>query len=187
MKKARRLVSPSQLIADAVQPPGVKSARRVAYRAMNPLQGLEGLAGDALVKGRRRSKAHRPPSTRRQGVPTTNHPTGRDYMQVRMVNEATRQVKQRKVGFSWTTLFFGFFPALFRSDWKWALIQAVIAFFTLGFSHIVFAFIYNKIHMYDLIAEGYKPMDEFSYNVLVGKGFFIPDNLELRAWTPGGA
>ncbi len=108
-------------------------------------------------------------------------------MQVRMVNETTRQVKQRKVGYSWTTLFFGFFPALFRSDWKWGLIQAVVGFVTFGFSHIVFSFLYNKIHMNDLVAEGYKPMDEFSYNVLVGKGFFIPDTVELTACTPQAA
>jgi phosphomevalonate kinase len=101
-----------------------------------------------------------------------------------MVNETTRQVKERKVGFSWTTFFWGFWVALFRSDWKWALIQFAIGVVTFSLSNLVFAFIYNKINMNDLIAEGYKPMDEFSYNVLVGKGFFIPDTVELTAWTP---
>jgi hypothetical protein len=108
-------------------------------------------------------------------------------MQVNMVNPTTRQAKQRKLGFSWTTLFFGFFPALFRSDWKWGLIMFVLQLVTLGLSSIVFAFIYNKIHLNDLIEQGYKPMDEFSYNALASRGLIVPADRELTAWTPEGA
>jgi hypothetical protein len=108
-------------------------------------------------------------------------------MQVNMVNPTTRHVKQRKLGFSWTTFFFGFFPALFRSDWKWGLIQFAIQLFTFGLSAWVFAFIYNKIHLNDLIEQGYKPMDEFSYNALQSKGLIIPAERELTAWTPQSA
>ncbi|GMX66654.1 hypothetical protein Elgi_59260 [Paenibacillus elgii] len=66
-------------------------------------------------------------------------------------------VKERKVGFSWTTLFFGFFPVLFRGDWKWAIIQFVAAGCTL--------------HINDLLKNGYEPSDENSRTVLVSKGF----------------
>jgi hypothetical protein len=59
VKKARRLISPTQVVADAVQPRAVKRARRVVYRTVNPLEGVEGLAGDAVVKGRRRPKPKR--------------------------------------------------------------------------------------------------------------------------------
>lgn len=59
LKKARRLVSPTQLIADAVQPKAVKQARRVAYRSLNPIEGLEGLAGDAALKARCKRKPSR--------------------------------------------------------------------------------------------------------------------------------
>jgi hypothetical protein len=84
-------------------------------------------------------------------------------------------VKQRKVGFSWTTFFFGFFPAIFRGDWKWAIIQFIAACITFGVSSIVFCFIYNKLHINDLLEKGYAPSDENSRMVLVAKGF-VADN-----------
>lgn len=40
-------------------------------------------------------------------------------------------VKQVKVGFSWTTFFFGFFVPLFRGDIKWFLIMLLTQSFLL--------------------------------------------------------
>ncbi|MTH54689.1 DUF2628 domain-containing protein [Bacillus mangrovi] len=82
--------------------------------------------------------------------------------------------KEVKVGFSWTTFFFGFLPALFRGDLKWALImflaEAVIGSFTFGIgawvTAIVFSFIYNKIYIKELIEKGYQPADEQARAVL---------------------
>lgn len=76
--------------------------------------------------------------------------------------------KEVKVGFSWTTFFFGFFPALFRGDLKWAAIMFIISLLIGGFtagigalvSGIVFSFIYNKIYIKELIEKGYQPADE---------------------------
>ncbi len=65
-------------------------------------------------------------------------------------------VKEAPVGFSWTTFFFGFFPALIRGDWLWALIICAATFVTFGLSGIVFAFIYNRIYIQGLLKQGFK-------------------------------
>ncbi|AKG36750.1 hypothetical protein [Paenibacillus durus] len=82
--------------------------------------------------------------------------------------------KEVKVGFSWTTFFFGFLPALFRGDLKWAIIlliiESVMGSFTLGVgavvTGIVFSFVYNKIYIKELIEKGYRPADDHSRAVL---------------------
>jgi hypothetical protein len=80
-------------------------------------------------------------------------------------------VKQAKVGFSWTTFFFGCFPSLFRGDWKWFIIQLVVGSITFGVSNLVFCFIYNKLYINDMLEKGYSAGDENSRMVLVSKGF----------------
>ena len=90
-------------------------------------------------------------------------------MQVRLRN-AAGVTKEVKLGFSWTTFFFGFFPALFRGDLKWATIMFVTAvlagLFTFGIGAwipgIIFSFLYNKIYIKDLLEKGYLPADETS-------------------------
>ncbi|MDR0246145.1 MAG: hypothetical protein LBJ65_31520 [Burkholderia sp.] len=72
-------------------------------------------------------------------------------------------IKSAPVGFSWTTMFFGFFPALFRGDFKWAAINffvsSAVALLTFGIGGpvcwIVFALIYNKMYIRDLAGKGY--------------------------------
>ena len=71
-------------------------------------------------------------------------------------NPNTNVIKEAPVGFSWTTLFFGFFPALFRADWKWAVILLILQIITFGMSGLVFMFIYNKLYTKDLINSGFK-------------------------------
>lgn len=80
-------------------------------------------------------------------------------MKVYMKNQFDA-VKQVKIGFSWTMLFFGFFTPLVRGDWKWFLIALLLGIITLGLSNIVLAFIYNKLYIKDLIERGWMPADD---------------------------
>lgn len=78
--------------------------------------------------------------------------------------------KTVKKGFSWTFLLFGLFVPLIRGDLKWTVIilalQVLVGMFTFGIGSLVisfiFAFIYNKIYIKELLEKGYKPTDEFS-------------------------
>ncbi|MCI2779612.1 DUF2628 domain-containing protein [Clostridium perfringens] len=93
-------------------------------------------------------------------------------MNIRLKNDIG-MVKECKVGFSWTILLFGFFPPFFRGDWKWGLIQLVLAFFTGGLSNLVFCFIYNKIYINSLLQKGFKPAADIDRDILVNKGFLV--------------
>ena len=71
-------------------------------------------------------------------------------------NPKTGAIKEAPAGFSWTVFFFGFFPPLFRGDFKWGIIMMMLQVLTLGFSNLVFMFIYNKCYIKDLIGAGFK-------------------------------
>ncbi|BFH18012.1 DUF2628 domain-containing protein [Paenibacillus melissococcoides] len=98
-------------------------------------------------------------------------------MHVQLVN-AQGAAKNVKLGFSWTTFFFGFFPALFRGDLKWAAIMFICAvlfgLFTLGLGAwipgIIFSFIYNKMYIRELMEKGYRPANAETEAALQAKG-----------------
>lgn len=94
-------------------------------------------------------------------------------------NEYTGQYKTAPLGFSWTTLFFGCFPALLRSDWKWGAIQFVLAVVTSGISWLVMPFIYNKMYIKDLLNKGFVPTDENQCTYLVAKGIVSKQEMEF--------
>lgn len=78
------------------------------------------------------------------------------FTKILFENPETGAIKTAPAGFSWTTFFFGFFPALFRGDFKWAIIQFVLLLLTAGLAGLVFMFIYNKLYIKDLIKKGFK-------------------------------
>lgn len=79
-------------------------------------------------------------------------------------NPRTGQVRAAPVGFSWTMFFFGFFPPLFRGDWKWFAITFVggifLAIISAGFlgwiPGIIGAFIWNKSYLEGLVENGFQ-------------------------------
>lgn len=65
------------------------------------------------------------------------------------------EVKKVPLGFSWTTFFWGGFPALFRADWLWGIGLLIANAFIWGCAGIVAAFFYNKVYAKSLFDKGY--------------------------------
>ena len=88
-------------------------------------------------------------------------------MIVRLKNDIG-MVKEAKIGFSFTTFFFGPFVPALRGDWKYAGIMLVCAIITSGISTLVFPFVYNKLYIKELL-----PASDNDRNILVEKGFIV--------------
>ncbi len=78
---------------------------------------------------------------------------------VMLKHPETGLVKKGFFGFSWTTFFFGGFPALFRGDIVLGFIVILINILTCGIAGIIWAFMYNKSYTTKLIEKGYKFAD----------------------------
>lgn len=80
-----------------------------------------------------------------------------------MENKKTGEAVKGFYGFSWTTLFFGAFPSLFRKDFMTFLgviiITIVVGCLTFGIGgfiiSIAWAFMYNKYYTTSLIKKGF--------------------------------
>lgn len=91
---------------------------------------------------------------------------------VELKNPENGYEEEIKVGFSWTTFFFGAFVPLFRADWKWFSIMLAVAILIslpvekkyetawdiFGFFiSLSFAFSYNRLYINDKLKKGWKP------------------------------
>lgn len=81
------------------------------------------------------------------------------YYVQKMENVNNGMIKFAPIGFSWTTLFFGFFVPLIRGDFIWFLIMLVFGLFFNWIAFIVFAFFYNGVYYNGLIKRGFVPVD----------------------------
>ena len=71
---------------------------------------------------------------------------------ISLKNTVTGEIRPAPVGFSWTSLFFGFFVPMFRGDITYffgiLVLNVIVAFATLGIGNIVVwlfqGFTYNK-------------------------------------------
>jgi len=89
-------------------------------------------------------------------VPFTSNAKGNKMAtQILLKHPDTGIVKKGLYGFSWTTLFFGGFPALFRGDIFIGLALVAICILTCGIAGIIWAFVYNKKYTLGLIEKGY--------------------------------
>jgi len=77
------------------------------------------------------------------------------YAKITFEHPTTGIIKTAPVGFSWTTLFFEPFAALFRGDITGAIILCLLAPLTVGLSCIIAPFIYNKLYVKKLLKKGY--------------------------------
>ncbi|VEJ09190.1 HrgC protein [Actinobacillus delphinicola] len=90
-----------------------------------------------------------------------------------LLKNESGMIKNGIVGFSWTTLFFGFFVPLIRGDVKWLIIMLICDIITGGLANIVFCFIYNKLYTENLISQGFVPADDHSKMMLQKSGILM--------------
>lgn len=82
---------------------------------------------------------------------------------IAMKNTTTGEIRNGFTGFSWTTLFFWAFPAIFRMDFVTfivvflvTLVLSATTMFGGAILVIVWAFLYNRYYTISLIRKGYK-------------------------------
>lgn len=93
-------------------------------------------------------------------------------MFVNLINNYTGKRIEAKIGFSWTTFFFGSLAPLFRGDFFWFFILLIIDFASFGIlTRVIFCWIYNGIYLRKQLRNGFVPADTTSAQILRQKGY----------------
>lgn len=95
-------------------------------------------------------------------------------MKVELKNRNTGEIKQVKVGYSWTVLIWGCIPSVFRQDWIGALVIFVLNLFvsylagTYGLlvADAIIGALYNKNYISRLLKDGYAPNSDQDKSLL---------------------
>lgn len=88
----------------------------------------------------------------------------------------TGLVKEAKLGFSFTSLFFGVIIPIIRGDFKGFVLQLLASMATFGFAWLVIPFLYNKRYVARLLEKGYVAADKNTHNMLVLKGLVVDED-----------
>jgi hypothetical protein len=102
-------------------------------------------------------------------------------IKVLLRHKETGVIKTGYYGFSWTTLFFGFMPALFRGDFRSFVggfcVLLVLSVVTLGvgtgIAMVVWAFKYNAYYTRRLLERGYVLAGSDAENVVAASALRI--------------
>lgn len=90
---------------------------------------------------------------------------------IEFFNISTGECKEASIGFSWTTLFFGPLPMLFRGKLGWTLGYCLMYLIFGELFTIVFPFFYNKLYIRSLLNNRYLPLHKYECDYLVNKGY----------------
>ena len=82
-------------------------------------------------------------------------------MKVKMHNQTSNKTKSVPTGFSWTTMLFSGFPALFRGDFGYAImifVSSCLSGYIVG--NFGWALFYNDLHYKKLEENGYVGVEQ---------------------------
>ena len=82
-------------------------------------------------------------------------------------------IKEIKVGYSWTTFFFGFWVPVIRGQWSDFAIMFISTVPTAGILPFIWTFKINKRYCQQLLEKGYKPAAEEDTRILLGNNYYI--------------
>lgn len=82
-------------------------------------------------------------------------------------------VEECKIGYSWTTLFFGFITPIFRNDFRGCGLMLILTLIVPYVQLLVVPFIYNRLYIKGLLTKGYEPLSERDKIILREKRIYI--------------